>query len=1187
MIENTLSKVVYVASGTQRQWDIPFEFYKIEDVHIYITSDGEHIEEIDQNYYYDEEGKFFIYPTEESELDPIPAGTKVLILRETKNTQEEDSSDVYFKSKDVERGLDKLTMQVQDLKRDSLRAVKLSHFATQTPEDFAKGIFEAEKRATEAASKASLSEQNAASSEVSAVQASASATASAELAQNAMDSSLQNAERAEDAVEKLQRVMLYKGSVSTFADLPVINELGDVWNVSDTGANYAWDGEKWDKFSEIVDLKDYVKNTDFANVNTGGVIRSSSYYGTSMQSDGKMCGVNFSLDNYTTVDKLAFISKGTLENAKNDIVKRGIVDNDIILTDTEKQKAKDWLGISGGGGGGGSVVIETEITKDSTDATVPSSKAVWDKVNVLEDRFVEGNPDYVIEGTGNLATIGSREFYKKNNGLAYGMVYSNGTYKGCILVSEIPEAVVINPPSYAAEGSFEYAGRTWYYSPDKYFMPINNDITLGLLKVIKTDTPFSTPLEAARYVIENGLNYKVNGLVTDVTNVKEDVAKLANAYTSSNLKAGTNIALTKAGYHKILSNFSSSKYVKFLKNFNPTSTYRMIMGLTTGSGVTTTQSILSVQGVDKNFYLKGSGSVFSYYTGSSVAGKTVATANTDYWLIFDYDGATCKLYSAKDDGTYVNPKDLPALTDSFWTEELSSTTEIFKGKNLQLGKNGSTTAYWFGSINLGKVLITADEEEWFNGLTAEEGIDYTNLGCTVTNERVEGIEAATTIDCLITKTSQLENDSGFLTSAEGAGASFPLFYHTFADHILNDASWLRGDTFSWQNGDVYVSAYNHLVEDYESTKVSTDIVVDGVQYYAWKNEENIVYTKDLLPTSETTIYAIDEGSLVEAPYTFHSSTTSQLNLVANTYIQIEDTPTTIPFARYSEMVYGTKSETIGSTTIEYATATDGHKIVLADQEEAVSAIFAETGVAWYYILDTENKRFKLPRTKWAFTGLRNTVGNFVEAGLPNIIGAMGQQGNRAGVADALGAFYGEGSTGCADASGAVAVPQVLRFDASRSSEVYGKSDTVQPNATEQYLYFYVGNTVRNQTEIDVGALTEEVNKIHDYVTESYNDGNGNWSEKYKSGKVRQGGLVSYSQERDARKQVTLLLPMKDANYFCSVTGRSIYRSDTDLFAFNTAVGNITTTGFLGHIYGLSNQDYSDGMFWMVEGQGAE
>ena len=34
---------------------------------------------------------------------------------------------------------------------------------------------------------------------------------------------------------------------------------------------------------------------------------------------------------------------------------------------------------------------------------------------------------------------------------------------------------------------------------------------------------------------------------------------------------------------------------------------------------------------------------------------------------------------------------------------------------------------------------------------------------------------------------------------------------------------------------------------------------------------------------------------------------------------------------------------------------------MPDQETAVAAIYAESGVAWYYILDTTNTRFKLPR----------------------------------------------------------------------------------------------------------------------------------------------------------------------------------------------------------------------------------
>lgn len=56
-----------------------------------------------------------------------------------------------------------------------------------------------------------------------------------------------------------------------------------------------------------------------------------------------------------------------------------------------------------------------------------------------------------------------------------------------------------------------------------------------------------------------------------------------------------------------------------------------------------------------------------------------------------------------------------------------------------------------------------------------------------------------------------------------------------------------------------------------------------------------------------------------------------------------------------------ETETIGSYTVTFYRATDGHKICLADQETTVSNIFSETGVAWYYILDTQNSRFKLPR----------------------------------------------------------------------------------------------------------------------------------------------------------------------------------------------------------------------------------
>ena len=51
--------------------------------------------------------------------------------------------------------------------------------------------------------------------------------------------------------DKLTAVFHYKGTVDSQANLPTTgNATGDVWNVSDTGANFAWNGSAWDKLSE-------------------------------------------------------------------------------------------------------------------------------------------------------------------------------------------------------------------------------------------------------------------------------------------------------------------------------------------------------------------------------------------------------------------------------------------------------------------------------------------------------------------------------------------------------------------------------------------------------------------------------------------------------------------------------------------------------------------------------------------------------------------------------------------------------------------------------------------------------------------------------------------------------------------------------------------------------------------------
>lgn len=73
------------------------------------------------------------------------------------------------------------------------------------------------------------------------------------------DSDYQTGTQVQSAITTaLSSVMHYKGSVATYDDLPTTDlTVGDVYNVIDTGANYAWNGSGWDELSGIVDLSAY------------------------------------------------------------------------------------------------------------------------------------------------------------------------------------------------------------------------------------------------------------------------------------------------------------------------------------------------------------------------------------------------------------------------------------------------------------------------------------------------------------------------------------------------------------------------------------------------------------------------------------------------------------------------------------------------------------------------------------------------------------------------------------------------------------------------------------------------------------------------------------------------------------------------------------------------------------------
>lgn len=67
----------------------------------------------------------------------------------------------------------------------------------------------------------------------------------------------------EEINKKVGRVYKIKGSVVSYNTLLSLNaEIGDVYNCKDTGANYVFTEEGWDKFSEDFDFSEYLTIVD-------------------------------------------------------------------------------------------------------------------------------------------------------------------------------------------------------------------------------------------------------------------------------------------------------------------------------------------------------------------------------------------------------------------------------------------------------------------------------------------------------------------------------------------------------------------------------------------------------------------------------------------------------------------------------------------------------------------------------------------------------------------------------------------------------------------------------------------------------------------------------------------------------------------------------------------------------------
>lgn len=65
----------------------------------------------------------------------------------------------------------------------------------------------------------------------------------------------------------LTSAMTYKGTKATVDALPSTgNKTGDMWHVTANGGEYSWNGTEWEELGSVMDLSDYVEDTDLVAI---------------------------------------------------------------------------------------------------------------------------------------------------------------------------------------------------------------------------------------------------------------------------------------------------------------------------------------------------------------------------------------------------------------------------------------------------------------------------------------------------------------------------------------------------------------------------------------------------------------------------------------------------------------------------------------------------------------------------------------------------------------------------------------------------------------------------------------------------------------------------------------------------------------------------------------------------------
>lgn len=207
-----------------------------------------------------------------------------------------------------------------------------------------------------------------------------------------------------------------------------------------------------------------------------------------------------------------------------------------------------------------------------------------------------------------------------------------------------------------------------------------------------------------------------------------------------------------------------------------------------------------------------------------------------------------------------------------------------------------------------------------------------------------------------------------------------------------------------------------------------------------------------------------------------------------------------------------------------------------------------------FYIDSLNGHVRLPKISKFIASIADLTELAKEenAGLPNITGSL--RPYRMG--EPSGAFYNSEKgdfyhTNSKDGSSSGAQCTTM-FDASKSSEVYGASDTVQPPAVKLCLYLQVANNTAEISELDVNAVIEQMNMALNALQAAYDKYSADLESLY--AKIKQDILDSSPVIKEEDVAVTTDLFVADETY-------SDYPFKADIALADALLEHVPTVNF--------------------------